>query len=76
MKSQKPWYLSKGVMGAVFVVGATIAQILGYEIGAPESWTTEALILIGAVVAIIGRVKAVKRIKGTVKVRKIKGKEE
>ena len=63
MKSNKPWYLSKGVMGALAVVVATAAQMAGYEIGDPASWTTELLILSGAVVAIIGRVKAVKKIK-------------
>ena len=64
MRGKKPWYLSKGIIGAIVVVGATIAQILGYEIGAPESWATEILILNGAALAIIGRIKAVKKIKG------------
>jgi len=62
MVKSKPWYLSKGVMGALFVVAATISQMVGYEIGDPASWTTETLILVGAAVAFWGRIRAVKKI--------------
>ncbi len=62
MRGKKPLYLSKGIVGALLVVIATGAQMFGYEIGDPESWVTEFLILNGAILAIIGRVRAVKKI--------------
>lgn len=62
LDTKKPW-MSKTVWGAVAVVAVSVAQIAGYEIGDADGWTEGIITLIGGVVTIYGRVKAVKKIK-------------
>jgi hypothetical protein len=64
---EKPWYHSKGVVGAVVAVAALGASMAGYQI-APETQAqvVEAWLNIvalgGAVISLIGRLTASKRL--------------
>lgn len=59
--TKKPWE-STTLWGAVAVVVVSGAKLLGYEIGEATGWATAIVTLIGGVVAVIGRVKAIKKI--------------
>ena len=63
----KPWYLSKSIIGALIVIVATVLGLLGQQSTADavtaesagvSEVITSVIALIGAVVAIYGRVKA------------------
>jgi uncharacterized protein YcfJ len=58
----KSIFLSKTFYGALMVVGAVVAGMLGYTIGDAEGFGNDLLTLVGAGVAVYGRVKAVKKI--------------
>jgi uncharacterized membrane protein len=54
----KPWWMSKAMVGAVLIVGAAGARWLGYDLG---SENVDGIVeLIGGVLVLIGRAKAVK----------------
>jgi hypothetical protein len=63
----KPWYASKGSVGALVAVVALSAGAAGYEIvpelqaQVVEAWL-DVVALVGAVVALIGRLTATKKI--------------
>ena len=63
--NEKKWYLSKGVIGGLVAGLATIAGLFGYNVGleGQEEITTGIVTLVGAGLAIYGRVKAVDKIK-------------
>ena len=65
MMNKKKWYLSKGVIGGLVAGLATIAGLLGYNVGVEgqEEITTGVIALVGAALAIYGRVKAVDKVK-------------
>jgi hypothetical protein len=58
---KSPW-ASKTIWGAVAVVAVAVAQVAGIELGDADKWAESIALLIGAVLAIYGRVKAVKKI--------------
>jgi uncharacterized membrane protein YhaH (DUF805 family) len=58
----KPFWQSRTLWGAVSLVAVSLAQAFGYDIGDANGWTSVVLTLIGGVVTVVGRVKAVKRI--------------
>lgn len=53
---------SKTIWGAAAVVAATVANIAGYDLGDPTGWATDIVALLGAGLAIVGRITAVKKI--------------
>lgn len=53
---------SKSVWGALLAIAGTVASLLGYDIGDTNGLANEIVVLVGSVVAIYGRVKAVKRL--------------
>lgn len=68
MTGIKSMLASKTVWGGVVVVLATLAQFLGYEIGAQDQAQlalilTQAAQIVGGIIAIYGRVTATKRIR-------------
>lgn len=67
MQDEKPWYLSKGVIGGLVAVLASLAGLLNYTIGSADQTQLVDLItaaagLIGGGVAIVGRISASKKI--------------
>lgn len=60
----KPWYASRGVIGGLMVVGAQLAQVIGYQVDAAAltDLVLQALALIGGVLALVGRVQATRPI--------------
>lgn len=58
---KRPW-LSSTLWGAVAVVAVSGAKLLGYDIGDADGWATSVVALLGGVLAIYGRVTAVKKI--------------
>lgn len=60
--SKSPW-ASKTIWGAIAVVAVSVAQVAGIELGSADGWAEGIVGLIGAALAIYGRVKAVKKIK-------------
>ena len=68
MEDTKKWYMSKSVWGGMIAVAAAVAGAFGFSIGAEEqSILAESAVavagIVGAVVAVVGRVKASKKIK-------------
>lgn len=63
MEVEKSAWASKTIWGSVAVVAVAVAQIAGYDIGDAEGWTAGIVSLAGGVLAIYGRIKAVKKIK-------------
>lgn len=68
MEDTKKWYMSKSVWGGMISVAAAVAGAFGFNIGADEqSILAESAVavagIVGAVVAVVGRVKASKKIK-------------
>ena len=68
MEDTKKWYMSKSVWGGMIAVAAAVAGAFGFSIGAEEqSILAESAVavagVVGAVVAVVGRVKASKKIK-------------
>lgn len=62
MGDAKSILTSKTVWGALFVVGATVTQMLGINFGDATGWANDVAALFGAGFAIYGRAKAVKKI--------------
>ena len=67
MEDTKKWYMSKSVWGGMIAVAAAVAGAFGFTIGADEqSILAESAVavagIVGAVVAVVGRVKASKKI--------------
>jgi hypothetical protein len=60
--SGKSAWASKTIWGSVMVVAVAGAKMLGYDLGDADQWADELVILIGATIAIYGRVTAVKKI--------------
>ncbi len=63
----KPWYLSKGVIGGLVAVAASIAGLFHYSIAPDDQAQLVELItglatLLGGGVAIVGRITASKKI--------------
>lgn len=58
---KKPW-LSSTLWGAATVVAVSGAKLLGYDIGDADGWATSLVALLGGVLAIYGRIKAIKKI--------------
>ena len=68
MEDTKKWYMSKSVWGGMIAVTAAVAGAFGFNIGADEqNILAESAVavagIVGAVVAVVGRVKASKKIK-------------
>ncbi|HBE44271.1 MAG TPA: hypothetical protein DDW17_02150 [Deltaproteobacteria bacterium] len=56
---------SKTIWGAIIAIAATALKIAGYDIGGDtEGFVNDIIALIGAGIAIYGRVRAVKKIEG------------
>ncbi len=56
---------SKTIWGAIIAIAATALKIAGYDIGGDtESFVNDIIALLGAAIAIYGRIKAVKKIEG------------
>ena len=60
----KGLFTSKTVWGAIIAIGATIAKMAGFDIGDTEGLVNDIVVLAGAIIAIYGRFKAVKKIEG------------
>ena len=62
--NEKKWFLSKGIIGAVITALATIAGLLGYNVGVDgqTEMTTGIIAIAGVGLSIYGRVKAVDKI--------------
>lgn len=68
MQDEKHWYQSKTIWGGLVALGAALGGLFGVEIDAASNEAlvaalTNAAAAIGAVVAIIGRLDAVKAIR-------------
>lgn len=67
MIETKSWYQSKSALGAIVAVVAMVAGFIGYQV-TPEAQAQivnmvfDAVALVGAVVALFGRITATKRI--------------
>lgn len=67
MIETKHWYQSKSALGAIVAVVAMVAGFIGYQV-TPEAQAQivnmvfDAVALVGAVVALFGRITATKRI--------------
>jgi hypothetical protein len=56
---------SKTIWGAIIAIAATALKIAGYDIGGDtEGFVNDIIALLGAGIAIYGRIKAVKKIEG------------
>ena len=53
---------SKTIWGALIAIFATISQLFGWDLGDTNGLAEQVTALVGGVVAIFGRIKAVKRI--------------
>lgn len=53
---------SRTVWGALIMIAATAAQMFGIDIGGTEGWLEPLMQLFGAVLALYGRFKAVKKV--------------
>jgi len=67
MQGTKPWYASRGVIGPIIVLLCLILSTFGYKIeDADREALTNAVvnigIAVGAILGIVGRVQATKRI--------------
>jgi hypothetical protein len=67
MNESKPWYASSGVWGGVIAVLAAVLGLLGYSIGAEDQVALAGYVatigsVVGGLLAIIGRVRASKKI--------------
>lgn len=67
MGDTKQWYESKSIWGAIFMILALVAQAFGYEITSPDQASLVDYFSgiaggVGGLLAIIGRVKASKKI--------------
>lgn len=62
MSGSKSLLTSKTFWGAMMMLASTAGTYFKVEIGDPSAWVTAITGLAGSVLAIIGRVKAVKRI--------------
>ena len=67
MEETKKWYMSKSVWGGIIAVAAAVAGAFGFTIGADEqNILAESAVavagVVGAVLAVVGRVKASKKI--------------
>lgn len=64
MKESKPWYASTGIIGSVSAVAAGILGIwfAGVDAASIEAILTGGGAVIGGIVALIGRIKATKKI--------------
>lgn len=62
----KPWYTSRGVVGAVAVIAAQTATVFGLSLDAGQitEIALQAVTLIGGVVALWGRLRAEQPIRG------------
>lgn len=68
MQDEKKWYLSKTIWGGIVALCAALAGIVGIEVDAAShealaAALTNAAAAVGAIVAIIGRLDAVKTIR-------------
>lgn len=59
----KPWYLSETILGSLLVIVSTSLRVSGYELGDLPGWSADLSALIGAILAIHGRIRAVTRIR-------------
>lgn len=64
MNDEKSWYTSKSVIGSAVAIAALIAGAFGYEVDAEgqEQITLTIIGVAGGLVAIYGRIKAVKKL--------------
>lgn len=62
MDEVKGMLQSKTIWGAFIAVAATVAQMSGWDLGDTNGLAEQIVALVGAVIAIWGRVTAVKRI--------------
>lgn len=53
---------SKSVWGALLAIAGTVASLFGYDIGDTNGLANEIVVLAGSIIAIYGRIKAVKRL--------------
>lgn len=57
---------STGVWGALIAIAATVSSIAGWDIGDTNGLAEQIVAIVGGVIAIYGRITAVKRITGVV----------
>ena len=62
MEETKAIWASKTLWGSVAVLVVAIFQVAGFDIGAADGWAEGIVSMIGAGLAIYGRIKAVKKI--------------
>ena len=62
MGDVKSWLTSKSVWGSLLAVVSTVLKMVGIDIGDTSGWELDALTLVGAALAIYGRIVAVKKI--------------
>ena len=62
MEGEKSVFTSKTVIGAVVTIAASISLMFGYDIGDTNGLVEQISAALGGVLAIYGRITAVKRI--------------
>jgi len=62
LQDSKPVWASKTVWGSLAVLAVSIGHIAGVDLGDAGGWAEDIVLILGAGLAIFGRVKAVKRI--------------
>lgn len=62
MEEVKGMLTSKTIWGTIIMIAATVSQMMGWDIGDTNGLAEQIAALVGAVIAIYGRVVAVKRI--------------
>lgn len=63
LENGKGLWESKTIWGVVIQVTALITYQLGYDIGDQGMWVNAIVGAIGSIIAVIGRIKAVKKIR-------------
>ena len=62
MGSEKPFWMSKTLWGAVALVAVGVGQAAGYSLGEAPGWAEAVVSVLAGVWTLIGRAKAVKKI--------------
>jgi hypothetical protein len=62
MQDSKPWYLSSSIFGSLLVVVSAALSIAKIDLGDTPAFANDIVALVGAAIAVYGRVKAVKKI--------------
>lgn len=60
--TDKPFWASKTLWGAVSLIAVSVAQAAGYSIGDAPGWAEVVVSLLAGGLTIYGRIKAVKKL--------------